>query len=82
MLWDMMHRINPQASLFYLDTDFLFPETHAVRDRLMDRYKVPGRAGDPCGAGADARGASESNSETCCGSGNRINAARFGKSIR
>ncbi len=39
-LWDMMHRINPQASLFYLDTDFLFPETHAVRDRLIDRYKV------------------------------------------
>ncbi|MCY4612498.1 MAG: phosphoadenylyl-sulfate reductase [Nitrospira sp.] len=41
VLWDMMHRINPQASLFYLDTDFLFPETHAVRDRLIDRYKVP-----------------------------------------
>ena len=40
MLWDMMHRINPQASLFYLDTDFLFPETYAVRDRLIDRYKV------------------------------------------
>ena len=40
VLWDMMHRINPQASLFYLDTDFLFPETHAVRDRLLDRYKV------------------------------------------
>ena len=40
VLWDMMHRINPQASLFYLDTDFLFPETHAVRDRLIARYKV------------------------------------------
>ena len=40
VLWDMMHRINPQASLFYLDTDFLFPETYAVRDRLIDRYKV------------------------------------------
>ena len=40
VLWDMMHRINPRASLFYLDTDFLFPETYAVRDRLMDRYKV------------------------------------------
>ncbi len=40
VLWDMMHRINPQASLFYLDTDFLFPETHAVRDRLIARYRV------------------------------------------
>ncbi len=40
VLWDMMHRLNPQASLFYLDTDFLFPETYAVRDRLIDRYKV------------------------------------------
>ena len=28
VLWDMMHRLNPQASLFYLDTDFLFPETY------------------------------------------------------
>ena len=40
VLWDMMHRINPKASLFYLDTDFLFPETYAVRDRLIDRYKI------------------------------------------
>lgn len=41
VLWDMMYRVNPQASLFYLDTDFLFPETYAVRDRLIARYKVP-----------------------------------------
>ena len=40
VLWDMMHRINPQATLFYLDTDFLFPETYEVRDRLIARYKV------------------------------------------
>ncbi len=40
-LWDMMHRINPQASLFYLDTDFLFPETYDVRDRLVARYEIP-----------------------------------------
>ncbi len=39
-LWDMMYRITPRASLLYLDTDFLFPETHAVRDRLMARYAV------------------------------------------
>ena len=41
VLWDMMYRLNPQASLFYLDTDFLFPETYEVRDRLMARYRVP-----------------------------------------
>lgn len=41
VLWDMMHRINPHATLFYLDTDFLFPETYAVRDRLIARYQVP-----------------------------------------
>lgn len=40
VIWDMMHRLNPQASLFYLDTDFLFPETYRVRDRLMARYRV------------------------------------------
>ncbi len=39
-IWDMMHRLNPRASLFYLDTDFLFPETCAVRDRLVARYAV------------------------------------------
>ncbi len=40
-LWDMMYRINPRAPLFYLDTDFLFPETYALRDRLMARYAIP-----------------------------------------
>jgi phosphoadenosine phosphosulfate reductase len=38
VLVDMMHRINPRAPLFYLDTDFLFPETYAVRDRLISQY--------------------------------------------
>ena len=37
-LVDMMHRIDPDAPLFYLDTDFLFPETIDVRDRLIARY--------------------------------------------
>ncbi len=40
VLWDMMYRINSRASLVYLDTDFLFPETYDVRDRLMARYAV------------------------------------------
>ena len=37
-LVDMVHRIDPEAPLFYLDTDFLFPETLEVRDRIVARY--------------------------------------------
>src|SRR5262245_65581947 len=40
VLVDMIHRINPTVPLFYLDTDFLFPETYAVRDRFIHRYGV------------------------------------------
>jgi phosphoadenosine phosphosulfate reductase len=38
VLVDMIHRIAPGTPLFYLDTDFLFPETHEVRDRIVARY--------------------------------------------
>jgi len=38
VLVDMIHKINPCTKLFYLDTDFLFKETHEVKDRLMARY--------------------------------------------
>ena len=37
-LVDMMVRINPKVILFYLDTDFLFPETYDVRDRIIAKY--------------------------------------------
>jgi len=39
-LVDMVHRINPAVPLFYLDTDFLFPETYATRDRIIERYQL------------------------------------------
>lgn len=39
-LLDMVHRIDPTIPLFYLDTDFLFPETMEVRDRLIARYDL------------------------------------------
>ena len=39
-LVDMMHRIDPAAPLFYLDTDFLFPETIDVRDRIIAHYAL------------------------------------------
>ena len=40
VLVDMVHRINPSVSLFYLDTEFLFPETYATRDRVIERYSL------------------------------------------
>ena len=39
-LVDMVHRINRSVPLFYLDTDFLFPETYATRDRIIQRYDL------------------------------------------
>ncbi len=40
VLIDMVHRIDPSVALFYLDTDFLFPETYATRDRIVERYNL------------------------------------------
>ena len=40
VLVDMIHRINPSVPLFYLDTDFLFPDTYATRDRIIERYQL------------------------------------------
>jgi phosphoadenosine phosphosulfate reductase len=36
----MVYRIDPAMVLFYLDTDFLFPETYATRDRIIERYHL------------------------------------------
>ena len=41
VLLDMIHRINPAVPLFYLDTEFLFPETYETRDRLIAHYRLP-----------------------------------------
>jgi phosphoadenosine phosphosulfate reductase len=38
VLVDMVHRLHPTVPLFYLDTDFLFPETYATRDRIIEQY--------------------------------------------
>ncbi len=38
VLVDMVHRINPSVPLFYLDTDFLFAETHATKARIVEKY--------------------------------------------
>lgn len=39
----MMHlatQVNPNARFFYIDTDFLFPETYETRDRLAEHFDV------------------------------------------
>jgi phosphoadenosine phosphosulfate reductase len=43
-LIDMAIRINPLADVFFLDTSFLFPETHELRGQLEDRYQIKIRA--------------------------------------
>lgn len=40
VLVDMIAKIEPRVEVFYLDTDFLFPETYATRDRVIERYGV------------------------------------------
>jgi phosphoadenosine phosphosulfate reductase len=40
VLVDMVHRLNPNVPLFYLDTDFLFPETYTTRDRIIQQYDL------------------------------------------
>src|ERR1700755_3545597 len=33
-------QVNPDARFFYLDTDFLFPETYETRDRLAESLGI------------------------------------------
>jgi phosphoadenosine phosphosulfate reductase len=33
-------QINPDARVFYIDTDVLFPETYETRDRLAERFGI------------------------------------------
>jgi phosphoadenosine phosphosulfate reductase len=40
VLLDMMAQIEPRVEVFYLDTDFLFPETYETRDRAIARYGI------------------------------------------
>ena len=38
VILDMVMRIDPTVDVFYLDTDFLFPETYRLRDACEARY--------------------------------------------
>ncbi len=40
VLVDMLARIDRAVPVFYLDTDYLFPETFEVRDRIAARYGI------------------------------------------
>src|SRR3990170_8000295 len=40
VLVDMMAQIEPRVEVFYLDTDFLFPETYQTRDCVIERYRI------------------------------------------
>ncbi|MDB5057449.1 MAG: phosphoadenosine phosphosulfate reductase [Chloroflexi bacterium] len=38
VLLDMIMKMAPSTPVFYLDTEFLFPETHALIERVSQRY--------------------------------------------
>ncbi len=40
VLVDMIASVNKNIPVFYLDTDVLFPETYALRDRLEEKYGI------------------------------------------
>ena len=40
VLLDMAVQIDPNIRVFYLDTGFLFPETLALRDRIIQKYGI------------------------------------------
>ena len=42
-LIDMAMRINPDVDIFYIDTDYFFPETLALIDRAQRHYNRPFR---------------------------------------
>lgn len=37
---DMAVKIKPDVRVFYVDTDFLFPETYATRDAISAKYNI------------------------------------------
>jgi phosphoadenosine phosphosulfate reductase len=39
-LIDMAVRIDPKVQVFTVDTDFLFPETHELMQRIVERYRI------------------------------------------
>ena len=46
-LIDMAVKIDPRIDIFFIDTEFLFPETYELRRRMEDRYGIEIRAVRP-----------------------------------
>src|SRR5439155_25334546 len=46
-LVDLVARIDRSVPVFFLDTEYLFPETFEVRDRIVQRYGVTAVAVKP-----------------------------------
>lgn len=44
VLMDLALQVNPDVDIFYIDTDFFFPETHTLIDRLEQHYQRGFRA--------------------------------------
>jgi phosphoadenosine phosphosulfate reductase len=40
VILDLLCQVNACPRVFYLDTDFLFPETYGLRDKLAKRYGI------------------------------------------
>jgi len=40
VLVDMLSAVNKNIPVFYLDTDVLFPETYALRDKIEEKYGI------------------------------------------
>lgn len=38
VILDIVQKVAPKTTVFYIDTDLLFPETHALREKLEARY--------------------------------------------
>jgi phosphoadenosine phosphosulfate reductase len=72
VLVDMIAEIEPRVEVFYVDTDFLFPETYQTRDRVIERYGIQPVAYKPA-LTPEAQAAKYgdklwlSNPDLCCG---------------
>ncbi len=70
-LVDMIVKIQPAVRIFYLDTEFLFPETENVRRELIQRYGIQPIAYKPALSPADQDAVHgeklyQRNPDACC----------------
>ncbi len=40
VILDIVQKVAPKTTIFYIDTDLLFPETHTLREKLEARYGI------------------------------------------